>query len=718
MTPQRWFATCPRGLEGLLCEELTALGAGEIRETVAGCGFLAPWAVAYRAALWSRLANRILAIIGEVPVDDEGRPAALMAELGWEEWLPAGASFVVDFSGRSPAVRNTQYGAQLVKDAVVDRFRARGMPRPAVRKSGADIRFQARLRADTLTLSVDFVGESLHRRGYRTEAGAAPMKENLAAAILLRADWPGIAARGGALIDPLCGAGTILVEAAMMAANIAPGLARRQWAFERLPAHNPAQWRAIRLDAEAQAERGRTRELPEIRGYDASPAVVDKARANIARVGLDDQVRVICKPLAALKQPTHRVLQPGLVISNPPYGERLGELESLKGLYRQWGERMLAEFPGWQAALLTPEKELGMATGLRSNKQYALFNGQMPCSLLLFEVNPDQRLPARKVTEPTMATSEGARMFANRLRKNLRQLRRWASREGHSCYRVYDADMPEYAFAVDWYDGALHVAEYRAPASVAEKDALRRREEAKAALCEVFEVAESDVAWKLRQRQRGDEQYQRQGQRGQLREVREGAARLLVNLHDYLDTGLFLDHRPLRLRLAAEARGRDFLNLFCYTGTASVQAAVGGARTTTSVDLSRTYLDWAQKNLELNGFGAPAHQLQRADCLAWLEQTTAEFDLMLVDPPSFSNSKKLASDFDVQRDHLALLERCVQRLRAGGVLYFSNNLRGFTLDPAVSRLGQLQDITRETIDMDFRRNTRIHQCWRIAKPPG
>ncbi len=716
MNTHAWFVSCPRGLEALLLQELNALGVPDARETVAGCSFEGTWADAYRTALWSRLANRVLAVLGDVPVAANGHPGPGLADLDWGSWLPDGASFMVDFSGRSDGVRNTQYGAQLVKDAIVDYCRDRGRVRPQVEKKSPDVRFQARLRPRSLTVSVDIVGASLHQRGYRLDAGPAPIKENLAAALLLRADWPGIAARGGAFIDPLCGAGTLLIEAAMMAADIAPGLGRERWSFERLPAHNAAQWRAIVSDAKSRAEKGRSAQLPEIRGYDASPRAVEKAEANIHRLGLEDFVRVSCKPLKALKQPTHKVLGTGLLLSNPPYGERLGEVEDLRELYQTWGDRFLSEFPGWRGGLLTPEKELGMATGLRSHKRYALFNGALPCTLLLFESEPGQRLVERKPLEigPQATLTPGAEMFANRLRKNLRQLKRWSTREGHVCYRLYDADMPEYAVAIDSYEGHLHVAEYRAPSGVDEAGAAKRREEIKQALCAVFEVEPQDVAWKLRQRQRGAGQYQRQDARGEFLTVREGQAKLRVNLHDYLDTGLFLDHRPLRLRLAEQAKGKDFLNLFCYTAVASVHAGVAGARSTTSVDLSNTYLDWARDNFKLNGLGEKRNSLVRADCVEWLAQCREQYDLILLDPPSFSNSKRMEEDFDVQRDHLALLRQCMKRLRPEGELFFSNNLRSFKLAAELEAEFSVRDISQQTIDVDFKRNPRIHRCWHFT----
>jgi 23S rRNA (guanine2445-N2)-methyltransferase / 23S rRNA (guanine2069-N7)-methyltransferase len=724
MEPDRWFASCPKGLEGLLLPELQALGASQTRETVGGCHFQGGLAVAYRACLWSRLANRILMPLTDFEVGDSASLHEGLLEVPWSDYLGVDGSFIVDFSGQSGAIRNTQYGAQVCKDAVSDHFRDKGLSRPDVSRRDADVRINVRLRKGRVVAALDMVGGSLHQRGYRLEAGEAPLKENLACAMLLRADWPGIAARGGALIDPMCGSATLLLEAAMMVADIAPGLARERWSFEHLGFHNPGQWQSLLVDAQARAERGRARELPEIRGYDADARVLRKAQANIDRAGLQSAVRVSCKPLAELRKPTHRAIETGLVISNPPYGERLGEKESLKYLYRELGDTLLREFGGWQAALLTSDKELGMATGLRSRKQYALFNGSLASTLLLFDLEEEnRRRPDRAQAGPDNdggassfeQLSPGAQMFGNRLRKNQRKLERWARREGISCYRLYDADMPEYAVAIDRYEEALHVAEYRAPSGVKEEDARRRLEEVAAALPLVTGIDARHIHYKERRRQRGKEQYQRVERRGEFQTVREGSIKLLVNLSDYLDTGLFLDHRALRLRLAAEARGKSFLNLYCYTGAATVHAAAGGARSTTSVDLSRTYLDWARKNMAVNGFDESRHQLVQADCLPWLLEDNGQYDLVLLDPPSFSNSKRMEGHFDVQRDHVELLRAVVARLSDDGVLYFSNNLRSFKLDTGIEAFCQVEDITRSTLDEDFRRRANIHHCWRIKR---
>lgn len=713
----QWFATCPKGLESLLLAELSALGADHVRETVAGVHFEGPWACAYRACLWSRLANRILLPLAQVPAGDADALYGGLVALPWGDWFDADVSIAVDFSGENRAIRNTQFGAQRSKDAVVDWFQKTAARRPSVDRARPDVRINVRLVRDTAHVAIDLVGASLHQRGYRLSTGSAPLKENVAAALLLRADWPGMAARGGALIDPMCGAATLLLEGAMMAADIAPALGREHFGFVHLKMHDPQQWRAIYADAQGRAERGRQAQLPEIRGYDADPRVIRRAQENIARLDLSRAVRVSVKPVAELTRPTHKPLPHGLIVCNPPYGERLGSVEELAPVYGALGRAMASEFAGWQAAVLTSELELGKAIGLRSHKRYSLYNGSLATTLLLFDLVDNVY---REVTPtPTGATeplSEGAQMFANRVAKNQRRLAKWLQRERIECYRLYDADMPEYAVAVDIYGKSAHVAEYRAPRGVSTEAAARRLQDVKAALPTALGIAPQDIAYKQRTQQKGTTQYEKQAERGELRRVREGGAFLLVNLFDYLDTGLFLDHRPLRRRIHAEARGKDFLNLFCYTGSATVQAALGGARSTTSVDTSNSYLDWLRKNLSQNGLASDNHRLERADCQAWLERAQDAYDLILLDPPSFSNSKSREQVFDVQRDHAQLVAAAMAVLRPGGTLYFSNNRRGFKLDESVSSAFACEEITAQTLDPDFQRARQSHRCWRLTAP--
>ena len=320
-------------------------------------------------------------------------------------------------------------------------------------------------------------------------------------------------------------------------------------------------------------------------------------------------------------------------------------------------------------------------------------------------------------------------MFANRLRKNQRHLARWARREGVTCYRVYDADLPEYAVAIDRYEEWVHVQEYQAPKTIDPQQAAARLADVVAVVPAVLEVAPERVVVKVRSRQRGNEQYRRRGEGGTAVEVQEGGLRFLVNLTDYLDTGLFLDHRLVRARIRELAGGRRFLNLFAYTGSATVYAAAGGALATTSVDLSRAYLDRAADNLVLNGFMTAeeggGHNLVRADCMEWLGTQTslprgerAPYGLILLDPPTFSNSKRMEGILDVQQDHVRLIRSAAGLLDDDGVLLFSTNSRRFVLDVAALTDLVVDDITRSTVPPDFARNPRVHRCWSITRSGG
>jgi 23S rRNA (guanine2445-N2)-methyltransferase / 23S rRNA (guanine2069-N7)-methyltransferase len=466
---------------------------------------------------------------------------------------------------------------------------------------------------------------------------------------------------------------------------------------------------------------------------------VGRAQENIAAAGLSKHVRVAVKALREVRKPTHRPLPEGLVICNPPYGERLGDRGSLAPLYRGLGELLHTQFSGWEAAVLTADKALGKALGLRSHRQYAFYNGRIPVHLLLISLRDntlaDAPDPAPQDTTATGGQTaaqdadagamlapgdappgEGAGMFANRLRKNQRRLKKWLKRSGVTCYRLYDADMPEYAVAIDRYEDWLHVAEYRAPETVDADAAAQRMADVRAVLPQAVDVDPQRIVYKTREVQRGAAQYERRDARGEFLTVTEGGARLLVNLHDYLDTGLFLDHRPLRLRIAAEARGRRFLNLFCYTGTATVQAALGGARHCTSVDLSNTYLRWLRRNLAANGLPESRHRFERADCLRWLREGAEHYDIILLDPPSFSNSAAMAGSFDVQRDHETLVEAALARLAPDGVLYFSTNRRRFRLAPSLGERYAVEDLTESSLDPDFPRRPPPHRVWSISHP--
>lgn len=723
---QTFFATAPKGVVSVLLDELRELGVAELREQPAGVEFKGDLKLAYRICLWSRCAGRVLMPLMQFEAADAEALYAGVQRIDWSQHLVPHATLAVDFTSAGGEIRHTQFGAQKVKDAIVDQFRESCGERPSVDLERPDLRINVHQQRQQVTVSIDLSGDSLHKRGYRQQTVVAPLKENLAAALLLRSGWPAIAARGGCLVDPMCGSGTFLIEAAWIATDRAPALGRDYFGFLNWRGHDKQLWQMLIEEAEGRAIAGQTR-LPKISGFDVDQQAVHAARANIEAAGLADDVVVARRDVAALIKPNN--CEAGLLIVNPPYGQRLGEVDELRGLYRQFGDRLKQHFVGWQAAVFTGNSDLAKEMGIRAQRLHTFFNGALECRLLRFDIDPQWFTEHRAAQPPRPlerdAWGAGADMFANRLRKNLKQLGTWARKENVACYRLYDADMPEYALAIDIYQGEklwVHVQEYEAPKTIDPAKAKLRLREAIAVLLDVLAVPLDQVFFKVRRQQKGKAQYEKVADQRDFHVIEEGGHRFWVNFSDFLDTGLFLDHRLTRALIEREARGKRFLNLFAYTGTATVYAAAGGATSTTTVDMSNTYLDWAQRNLTLNGIQGEQHEFIQADCVQWLAQQqkspwNKRFDLIFLDPPTFSTSKRMEGTFDVQRDHVALIRAAVALLERDGVLIFSNNFRKFSLDTdALSDL-DIDDISAKTIPPDFSRNPKIHRCWRIKVRP-
>ena len=717
MLLKSYIATAPMRMEQLLAEELRNLGAVDVAESRVGASFNGTLETAYKTCLWSRTANRILLPLASFAAET---PAALYEGVqcvSWSDHFGVTQSFAVECNSSRSQISHSHFAALKVKDAIADQFRERQGARPSVQVEQPDILINLYLLRDQATLSLDLSGESLHRRGYREQGLGAPLKENLAAAMLLRAGWPEMAARGGALLDPMCGSGTLPIEAALMAADIAPGLLRRHWGFLHWKQHDETLWNRLLAEAHVRREKGLA-QLPVIVGCDQSAPAVRSAQTNAARAGLQGRVRFEQRELSQAAPVSAAVN--GLVVANPPYGERLGRDSDLPRLYRLLGDTLKQRFTGWQAAILTGTPELGKRLGLRARKIYSLFNGAIECKLLCIDIDPEWFVNDRRFPTPLPAESrsDGAKAFANRLLKNRKHLVRWLQREGISCFRLYDADLPEYALAVDVYGTEpprVHVQEYQAPDSIDPRKARLRLREALGVILETLKIDEERLYFKVRKPQKGSAQYQKLATSAKFYQVNEGACRLLVNFEDYLDTGLFLDHRKTRQLLAELAAGKRFLNLFCYTGTASVYAASGGALATTSVDMSNTYLDWAKRNMQLNRFDGAEHRFIRADCVEWLKRGDDgnRYGLIFLDPPSFSTSKRMDATLDLQRDHVDLIRGAARLLEPDGVMIFSNNLRCFRMERERLENLEVEDISRATLPNDFQRNPRIHNVWRI-----
>ena len=757
MSTYQLFATTPKAMETILTDELRTFGINNIKATMAGVAFQGDLETAYRACLWSRTANRILLVLSSFEVKTQEDLYNGVQQINWFEHINPEDTFAVSFSAKnSQAINNTHFGALKVKDAIVDQMRDKFQKRPSIDTERPNIRINVYLQGEQAQLSLDLSGESLHRRGYRDVNIRAPMKENLAAAMLLRCGWPEIAKHKGTLIDPMCGSGTLLLEAGMIAADYAPGLLRDYFGFIGWKKHDAECWKKLRMEALQRRKTGMDT-LPIIVGFDQNKQTVKTALAHIANAGLQNKIHVERRDIEDA-EPAES-WKTGLLICNPPYGERLGDEQETAELYKKFGESLKAHFLGWKAAMIISNPELGFRLGIRSQKPITLFNGALECKLLRLNIEesdffiPKARNQEERITkvlaintakqpekesnarielqsenEPNEVSEDkndervGAVDFANRLKKNFKKLSKWAKQNAITCYRIYDADLPEYAAAIDIYAGEqtwINVQEYEPPKTIDQHKADQRLAGLLSEIPQVLGVDNAQVFLKIRKKQRSTDQYEKHDDQGRFHIIEEGGCKLLVNFEDYLDTGLFLDHRPIRKLIQQQANNKRFLNLFAYTGSATVHAAMGGAKSTTTVDMSNTYIEWAKKNMALNK-NAGEHEFIQADCLDWLnteanEADRKQYDLIFLDPPTFSNSKRMDDVFDIQNDHVQLIKNATALLADNGVLYFSTNFRRFKMELSALSDLSIEDISASTIPEDFLRNPRIHYCWKISK---
>lgn len=768
-----FYATCGGGLADLLASEFKALNFSQVQTAGAGVRFFGTLAEGYRACLWSRLANRVLLPIHKGPAASPEALYERVQEINWSEHMSVDGSLAVDFFTANSVITHSQYGALKVKDAVVDQFRDKFDRRPDVERNTPDVRINVYLFRDQARIAIDLSGSSLHRRGYRGSGGLAPLKENLAAAILVASGWPDAVEHGSSLYDPLCGSGTLLIEAALIATNKAPGLSREYFGFLGWKQHDEEAWQQLLSLANAAIRPSQVL----IAGSDQDRAAIDTCQANLEAAGVDDCVQVHCQSLDSAPPVSAHATGVGHVITNPPYGERLA---ADAHFYKTLGGDLSRYFGGWMCSLFTASAAPYARARLPLSTLLSTRNGGIDCVLLQGQI-PAARVRVREViAEPSIEeasietncdassaeflsndseddsehpqaalyrskqesnervpvqepdTNElyvDALPFINRIRKNQRNLKGWLKQSKINAYRLYDADLPEFAVAVDIIKtDTTHcvVQEYQAPATVNLAMAEARLDALVAALPDALNIPEANIHLKVRSVKSGDDQYRRLGAASSsLVHVYEHDAKLELNLTDYLDIGLFLDHRPVRRYIHQHASGKRFLNLFAYTATASVAAACGGALSSVSVDSSNRYCQWAKRNLDNNNAAAQLHEVVRQDVFTWLAGASIGlsedklFDLVLLDPPTFSNSTDHEEDWNVQRDHVTAIDACLSVMAPGSLLIFSNNYRRFKIDEQLvndkGRGIRVEDRSRWSIDRDFTRNPRIHQCWFIFK---
>jgi 23S rRNA (guanine2445-N2)-methyltransferase / 23S rRNA (guanine2069-N7)-methyltransferase len=379
----QFFATTALGMEESLIQELQGLGALEIKKERAGATFRGNLEIAYRACLWSRIANRILLPLATFSAPDPDRLYGGVRKIHWTDHLTVKNTLAVDFSSSHSTITHTHFGALKVKDAIVDQFRSVQGDRPSVNPLQPDLRINVYLNKDIATVSIDLSGDSLHRRGYREDGARAPLKENLAAAILMRAGWPksGETSFETSFLDPMCGSGTLPIEAGLMAGNIAPGIQRKYFGFKGWQGHIPTLWKRLLEEANDVQIRDK-KKFPRIVGYDEDFRAVRTALSNIEKAGLHGKVHIEKRELSQSEAPTPQ----GILVTNPPYGERLGEVEALKPLYERLGDTLKQRFKGWEGYVFTGSPDLAKSIGLKANQRIVLFNGPIECRLLKFSL--------------------------------------------------------------------------------------------------------------------------------------------------------------------------------------------------------------------------------------------------------------------------------------------------------------------------------------------
>ena len=739
-----FYATCPARFETALADELKQLNMQRVRPLTGRVTFEGAVRDALAACLWSRLASRICVVLGRVDAGSEEALYASVRALAWEEALRPHVRIAISANGTNHAFSNSHFAALRTKDALCDRLAERTGSRPQVDTEHPDAHIILSIRGDRATLALDLAGEPLFKRlprrvvKYLTGKHTDVLRPDYAALMLACAGWHPQQGQPNILVDAACKTGGVVLEAAEMLLDRAPGMNRATWGFQGWAAFDPAVWQELLGEARQRTEAAAHRRGV-IVACDADARAQAIAQGLVEVADCEQRVSFVSTDAAAVGHALHAhdyqlpQSQASLVMDVTDTSP--AQLAGAIARYRQIAQ--LPQLEQGTAAVLAADDATAGAFPTAPTSTLAIMPNNQEARLVAFSL-----ADAAALDIPTVDVGSGApipvlradsEQFARRLIKVARERRRWAKREGISCYRVYDADLPEYAASIDLYQGTaqtpgrwLVISEYAAPKDIDPGVAQARMLDILAIAPRVLDVDPACVHARVRSRSRGGSQYGRRRQEAEstraLPRIQEDGLTFLVNFDDYLDVGIFLDHRVTRHLLREEAaQARSFLNLFAYTGTATVYAAAGGVERTTTVDLSNTYLDWAQRNMRANGFTGRGHEFVRADVMSWVRDqrhSRNRWDLIFCDPPTFSNSTKMGRrTFDVQRDHVDLIIGISRLLTPGGLGVFSCNLRTFKPDrAALERAGVvLEDVTEKTIPEDFRRNRRIHQCYLVYR---
>jgi len=737
----RLVAACAFGLEALVKRELIALGYQPHVVQPGRVAFEGDWRDVCRANIALRVADRVLVEVHSFDAPDFDALFETVKAHDYSRFIPADAKFPVTGKTRLSQLTSLPAIQRSTKRAVVESMKhfhgTEQLP-----ETGETYKIEVALLKDVATITIDTTGNSLHKRGYRTLIGPAPIKETLAAAMVDLTVWK----PERPLLDPFCGTGTIPIEAALAGLKIAPGI-NRDFASTRWAQISRKFWNDAVAEALDLQDNDSTLE---IEGFDSDAESLEMARYHAKLAGVEKQIKFEQRAF----EDTLSDKQYGCMVTNPPYGERLqqDQQSQLRALYQQF-PAVLQQLPTWSLFVITSMLDFEKIVQKKATRRRKLFNGRLECTYFQYlgprpprsgedkaldsdglqSETPAKPAAAASVTSTASVASdasvapvfaglqakdhEQAEIFSRRLVKRARHLRRWPTRRGITCFRIYERDVPEIPLVVDRYDDALHITEYERPH---ERDLARHSawlELMKETAAETLDVPLEKVHLKSRHKRSRGDQYEKLADAQQTQQVTENGLKFWVNLSDYVDTGLFLDHRVTRQMVRAQSDGKSVLNLFAYTGSFTVYAVAGGASKTTTVDLSKNYLQWAQRNLELNGLYRPEHEFIAQDCVEFVTEAVdrgaRKYDLVVIDPPTYSNSKRLDEDWNVQTGHAELLDAVGKLLNPGGVIYFSTNFRKFKLYQDQLSAFSIEEISKHTVPEDFR-NRRIHRCWRLT----
>ncbi|QCI21656.1 bifunctional 23S rRNA (guanine(2069)-N(7))-methyltransferase RlmK/23S rRNA (guanine(2445)-N(2))-methyltransferase RlmL [Buchnera aphidicola (Hyadaphis tataricae)] len=698
------FASTNFGTEKMLGKELLDLGVEKIDSTHGGVYYQADELLLYKTLMWSRIASRIFLCIKRFSIYNIKDLYNNVYNIEWNDFFYTHNTFLINFKGTNNIIRNSLFGSLTVKDAIVDKFKKNFSSRPNVDLINPNIRIRVCLYENNkINVMLDLSGDALHKRGYRRFVHATPIKENLSVAAILQSGWK----HNTPIIDPMCGSGTLVIEAAMIACNRAPGLNRLIWGFQFWKGYKKDIWEKIYQDAEKKFQIGiKLCSKNYFLGYDYNAEIIKKAKINALYAGVSKITQFFTKNLNNLKN-IYNKEEIGTLLSNAPYGERNHTESQLVGLYIQLGIVSKKYFHNWTLSIFSASKFLLQFIQMRANQEYCLKNGALNCFQNNYHIYSNQLNIENKE-------------YQNRLKKNVQKLEKWKNIEKIECFRIYNADLPNYNIIIDIYKKWMVVQEYQAPNIINFNKTHKRLCHAIYYAKEILSIEINNIILKIRKKNKNHAQYSKLFQQNNFIQVKEYSAKFLINLVDYLDTGLFLEKRLIRKLIGNMSKGKDFLNLFSYTGTATVYAGLGQAKSTTSIDISKTYITWSKRNMFINNLNNNhQHHFIQTDCVDWIKNTNKKFDLIFINPPTFSNSKKMKKHFDIKKDYLNLIKNLKSILRKNGSIIFSSSTHNFNFQSDEIKKIQLyaKNITKKMQCKDYINDSNLHHSWIIKHLP-